>query len=366
MEKKHFVLDFSDESIINYNDDDNVNDINLNEVTFNLQWVEKYRPDDFKNIVSHGDILNALNRLIKNNSLPHLIFYGPPGTGKTTTILTCAKMLYGKNYKNMILELNGSDDRGINVVREQIKDFSNSKQMISNFSSDLGSHTKLVILDEADSMTYDAQFALRRVIENYTSNTRFCLICNYETKIINALKSRCMIFKFSPIPKESHFYKLKEIVKNEKVNITDDGLYTIINLAEGDMRKSINLLQSVYTAFSNNILINTDIIYRQIGYPLNSEKNKINELVFNKQINIKDTVLEIENIKIQFGLTTNDILKELSFYITKNLENTYKQNNNYINMLDKLGNVEIYSSISYNDSLLLANIISIIKNNLHS
>jgi len=339
-----------------------------NKMVYNLPWIEKYRPDNFTEIISHNDILNALNKLIINKSLPHLIFYGPPGTGKTTTILACAKKMYGKNYKNMILELNGSDDRGINIVREQIKDFSVSKQFIGSFNNDLQNVVKLVILDEADSMTYDAQFALRRVIENYTYNTRFCLICNYETKIISALKSRCMIFRFSPIPKNIHFKKLKNIAQTENVNIIDGALDILIKLSEGDMRKSINLLQSINTAnFQSDDILNKKIIsqndvLKQIGYPLIEEKDKITNVVFNKNIKLNETITQIENFKIQFGLTTADILRDLTNHIVKNI--TTKNMISFGKILDKLGDVEIYMSISYNDIVLLANIVSIIKNNL--
>ncbi|KAK8791861.1 hypothetical protein WA158_005238 [Blastocystis sp. Blastoise] len=160
-----------------------------------LPWVEKYRPTEFEEIVSHDDILSTINKLIENKKLPHLLFHGPPGTGKTTTILACARKMYGSNYKSMTLELNASDDRGIDVVRDQIKNFAGTQKLFS-------SGVKLIILDEADNMTNVAQFALRRIIEKYSQNTRFCLICNYVSNIIPALQSRCtypslyIIFEF--------------------------------------------------------------------------------------------------------------------------------------------------------------------------
>lgn len=335
------------------------------EIIYNLPWIEKYRPEKFSDIISHNDILNALENLIKNKSLPHLIFYGPPGTGKTTTILACAKKLYGKFYKNMILELNGSDDRGINVVREQIKDFSVSKQFIGSFSKSesdsLKNNIKLVILDEADSMTYDAQFALRRVIENYTYNTRFCLICNYETKIIDALKSRCVIFKFSPIPHLIHKDKLKHISKIENIDILDDALDILIKLAEGDMRKSINLIQSINTALKiNNKAITVNDVLKQIGHPSIEDKNNIIDVIFNKKIDLMNSINQIEHFKLKFGLTTADIIRDLSLNIVNNIDKIHPIKS--CKILDKLGDIEIYLSISYNDTILLSNVVSTIKN----
>jgi replication factor C subunit 3/5 len=363
MKNKTLNLDLGEININNENN--NFLTIN-NDIKYNLPWIEKYRPNTFEEIISHNDILNALIKMIENKNLPHLIFYGPPGTGKTTTIIACAKRMYGSTYKNMILELNGSDDRGINVVREQIKEFSKSKQFINSFANDNKNDVKLVILDEADSMTYDAQFALRRVIENYTSNTRFCLICNYETKIINALKSRCMIFRFSPIPINVHLEKLKYICNTEQVKIKDDSLDTIIELAEGDMRKSINLIQSIHTTYKQipDKIIEINDIFKQIGYPLVEDKNKIINIIFDKNINLKESIKMINKFKLEFGLSTSNILKEIVSSLTLNISNSYNNVKPLLNIFDKLGDIEIYMASSYNDNILLANIISIVKNEL--
>ncbi|KAK8791791.1 hypothetical protein WA158_005168 [Blastocystis sp. Blastoise] len=180
-----------------------------------LPWVEKYRPTEFEEIVSHDDILSTINKLIENKKLPHLLFHGPPGTGKTTTILACARKMYGSNYKSMTLELNASDDRGIDVVRDQIKNFAGTQKLFS-------SGVKLIILDEADNMTNVAQFALRRIIEKYSQNTRFCLICNYVSNIIPALQSRCTRFRFAPLNVTKIRSRVDTIINQEHINITED------------------------------------------------------------------------------------------------------------------------------------------------
>lgn len=180
-----------------------------NRSTESWPWVEKYRPSSLDDLIAHQEIISTLNRLINAQKLPHLLFYGPPGTGKTSMIIAIARRLYGKNYGSMVLELNASDDRGIDVVRNQIKEFAGTKKLFSQ-------GVKLIILDEADSMTNDAQFSLRRVIEKYTKNARFCLICNYVSKIIPALQSRCTRFRFAPLDESQVSGRVKHIAELEK------------------------------------------------------------------------------------------------------------------------------------------------------
>jgi len=320
-----------------------------------LPWVEKYRPSDLNSIISHEDILNTLKNLINNNKLPHLIFYGPPGTGKTTTILACAKKIYGENYKSIILELNGSDERGISVVREHIKEFSNTQIMLSQIMN-IECKYKLVILDEADSMTIDAQFALRRVIENCSNNTRFCIICNYLTKIIPGIQSRCAVLKFSPIQFDDHNKYINNIINLENINISEDCINNIIKISEGDMRKSINILQSLFLINSTNIIITKDL-YKMIGY-LEPEKSleMMNYLFEKKSLNeIYTTILKF---KEEYNLSINDILKELSQFL---LKNTNFSTSKLIEIFDKLAQIEVYLTNNVNQDIQLCAIISALK-----
>ena len=320
-----------------------------------LPWVEKYRPDKIENIISHKDILNTLSNLIQKGSFPHVLFYGPPGTGKTSSVIACAKQMFGSSYANMVLELNGSDDRGINVVREQIKDFSQSDLFTNEIFNANKQNHKLVILDEADSMTYDAQFALRRVIETYTTTTRFCLICNYSTKIIPSLQSRCITFRFSPIPVADHIAHIKKIVELESMSLDEPVIHEIIRLSDGDMRKSINVLQSLFMTCGSKH-IDMGALYKNIGYPLPEEKQEIINKILT--LDLADGFEFVKKIESDRSLSLNDILNDLVTYIiTHKVFTPIKK----ARILAGLGEIEYYLSGNVNSSIQLGAIISVIK-----
>ncbi len=200
----------------------------------------------------HHDILATINKFVDSNRLPHLLLYGPPGTGKTSTILALARRIYGAdNMRQMVLELNASDDRGIDVVREQIKTFASTKQIFTMGSS--ASRTgiagfKLIILDEADAMTNTAQMALRRIMEKYTANTRFCIIANYSHKLSPALLSRCTRFRFSPLKEQDIRVLVDKVIEEENVKITPDATDSLVRLSKGDMRRALNVLQACHAS----------------------------------------------------------------------------------------------------------------------
>lgn len=217
-----------------------------------LPWVEKYRPDTLEDVSGHQDILATITRFVETNRLPHLLLYGPPGTGKTSTILALARRIYGaKNIRQMVLELNASDDRGIDVVREQIKTFASTKQIFANTAlasiSSIASY-KLIILDEADAMTSTAQMALRRIMEKYTANTRFCIIANYTHKLSPALLSRCTRFRFSPLKEADIRVLVDKVILEENVQIHPQATDALVKLSKGDMRRALNVLQACHAS----------------------------------------------------------------------------------------------------------------------
>lgn len=205
--------------------------------------------------------MNTVRKFVHEGKLPHLLFYGPPGTGKTSTITALAKEIYGPNYKNMVLELNASDDRGIDVVRNQIKDFASTMQIFSR-------GFKLIILDEADAMTAVAQNSLRRIIEKYTKNTRFCILANYAHKLNPALISRCTRFRFQPISEAAIRDRVQNVITKEHLTISKEAELALLSLSGGDMRRALNMLQACKAALANpDDEIDVDMIYECIGAP---------------------------------------------------------------------------------------------------
>ncbi|KAL2633687.1 hypothetical protein R1flu_005166 [Riccia fluitans] len=269
-------------------------------------WVEKYRPTNLSDVAAHKDIVDTIDRLTSENRLPHLLLYGPPGTGKTSTILAVARKLYGAHFQNMILELNASDDRGIDVVRNQIQDFA-SMQSIS-FGAKL--NVKLIILDEADAMTKDAQFSLRRIIEKYTKSTRFCLICNYVSKIIPALQSRCTRFRFAPLEPVHVTERLRYVIREEGLTVTEGGVNAVVRLAGGDMRKALNVLQSTQMASPH---VTEEAVYQCTGNPMPKDVQAICQWLLNESFT---TAYEhIQDMKTNKGLALADIVKELLIFV---------------------------------------------------
>lgn len=309
----------------------------------NLPWVEKYRPSSLDELISHTDIITTINKFMKEKRIPHLLLYGPPGTGKTTTILAIAKQLYSPSeIGSLVLELNASDDRGIDAVRGSILQFACTKTIFK-------SGFKLVILDESDAMTQDAQNALRRIIEKYTENTRFCLICNYLSKIIPALQSRCMRFRFGPLSDQEILPRLDYIIQQENLNVTNDGKQALLDIAEGDMRKVLNLFQSTSMAFD---VVNEINVYLCCGQPLRSDIECI--LTSLLTLPFREIEKKLSLIQQEKSLALQDIIRQLHLFVEKiNFPISLK-----IEILEKMANIEYQLSNGSNETLQLSSLIA--------
>ncbi|KAF9163985.1 hypothetical protein DFQ27_004233 [Actinomortierella ambigua] len=314
-------------------------------VNDSLPWVEKYRPVTLDDLVSHKDITATIERFIDENRMPHLLLYGPPGTGKTSTILACARKLYGPMWKSMTMELNASDDRGIDVVREQIKSFASTKKIFS-------SGFKLIILDEADQMTQAAQNALRRVVEKYTRNVRFCIICNYVSKIIPALQSRCTRFRFGPLEQDQVADRLKYIIESENVNITEDGMKALLQLSRGDMRRALNILQACHAGYD---VVNEDAVYNCTGNPHPADIEKIVSSMLSEDFTTSYS--NISKLKTETGMALQDILTEVYNYI----ELVEMPSAARVYILDKLAEVEYKLSTGSSERIQLTSLIGSFK-----
>ena len=199
-------------------------------------WIEKYRPESLDDVMGHEDIVGRLKSYVSRNDLSHMLFSGPAGTGKTTSATAIARELYGDDWRENFLELNASDERGIDVVRDRIKNFART-----SFG---GYDYRIIFLDEADALTSDAQSALRRTMEQFSNNVRFILSCNYSSQIIDPIQSRCAVFRFSPLSDDAVEQEIRHIAAEEDIELTDDGLDALVYAAGGDMRKAINGLQA--------------------------------------------------------------------------------------------------------------------------
>ena len=258
----------------------------------NESWVEKFRPQNLDQVESQEDIILSLKNCMKTKNIPHMLFFGPSGCGKTSTILALAKEIFGSKYwDDRVIELNASDERGIKVVREKIKRYA-----MNSVSQDPSIPPwKIIILDEADNMTSDSQFALRKIMEDYSKVTRFCIICNYHNKIIDPIVSRCSMYRFKPIPKDSIYKKLKEICVKENTIISDENINQVEHLSRGDMRKAINFLQRCknFKHFINKKdEINTEIIENISGVLPHKILHEFFEECLNNNMSKVDKMIE--------------------------------------------------------------------------
>jgi replication factor C subunit 2/4 len=344
----------------------------MNNNKSNTVWIEKYRPTNINKVIQQDEIKQLIASKNKLSDLPHLLLYGPPGTGKTTTALAICKYIFNSNIKHYnnykkiikerVLELNASDERGIKVVREKIKTF--AAQALNNYN-DIP-FFKIIILDEADVMTNDSQFALRRIMEQFSHITRFILICNYVTKIIPPLSSRCSRYKFNTISLSSMKTIISNILTNENVyynnSTIDDITQSIFNFSNGDLRKAITMLQrSVYISNINDEALSGTIIESISGQIPKELITQLYEEITKKSnsyINITQTLIYILNN----GFSSSGILNELSVIILNDHNLNDSQKSSIFIKMSDISNLLSNGSGEYIQLLALCSFINHISN----
>jgi replication factor C small subunit len=270
-------------------------------------WAEKYRPKSLTEIINQKEIVDRLKSFVKAKNIPHCIFAGPPGTGKTTAALCLARDLYGTGYREQLMELNASDERGIKIVRETVKTFARTRS-IGEIPF------KILILDEADNMTSDAQQALRRTMERFTETCRFIMIANYSGKIIEPLQSRCAPFRFSYMSKEDQDRYLRNIIKKEDIKILDEGYDAIFEVSGGDLRRATNTIQA---AASMGKTIDAETVYSVIG---RANPADVNEMI---KTAMKGDFLgarkKLREMILKYGVAGSDIIKQIHTAIFRSM-----------------------------------------------
>ena len=261
-------------------------------------WTEKHRPDTLSEVVGQDKITERLQAFVNEDSIPHMMFAGPAGTGKTTSAVALAKDLYGDDWNQNFMETNASDERGIDVVREKIKDFARTKSMNADY--------KIIFLDEADALTSDAQQALRRTMEQFSDNCRFILSCNYSSKIIDPIQSRCAVFRFNRLEEDDVKDYITRLGKEEDFKISKDAIDAVMRVSEGDLRRVTNILQ---TASINNDEIEEEDIY---GVAASLRPEEINEIL---EKSLKGDFIEareeLADLMIDRGLDGQDVISSI-------------------------------------------------------
>ena len=305
-------------------------------------WIEKYRPKKLEDVVGQTEVIRRLSAYIKSKNLPHLLFSGPAGVGKTGSAICVARELFGEDWTNNFTELNASDERGIEVVRTKIKNFARTSPLG-------GSDFKIIFLDEADALTSDAQSALRRTMEKYTGSCRFIMSCNYSSKIIEPVQSRCAVYRFRPISGEAVEQRIRYIAETEGITLTKDGLEAIKYVASGDMRRAINALQA---AAMIDKTVDMDAIYKTTS---TVRPEKMTELIrYALDGNFIKARSQLDYLLIEEGLSGEDMVVQIyRAMLDMTISDRLK-----VDMVDKIGEIDFRIAEGANDRIQLEALIA--------
>ena len=292
-------------------------------MSIELPWVEKYRPHGLSDVVGHTDITKRLQSYLDNRNIPNMMFSGPAGTGKTSSSIALAREMFGDNFEQNFLELNASDDRGIDVVRNTIKDFARTLAFDSDF--------KIIFLDECDALTQDAQQALRRTMEKYTKTCRFILSCNYSSKIIEPIQSRCVIYRYKPLLPQDISKQMEKISKIEKLKIDEKALDAINYVCQGDLRKAVNILQATSSLDTN---ITEEAVYNVSSRARPAQVKEMILLALGGKF--LDARTKLDELMYEYGMSGEDIVKQL-FRETMSLDDKELDEKKKVDLVDTIG-----------------------------
>lgn len=295
-------------------------DINMASVI----WTEKYRPQTFAEIKGQSEVVEKIQAFVESGSMPHLLFSGPAGVGKTTLALVVAKQLFGESWRQNTLELNASDERGIDVVRVKVKDFARTRAI-----GDVP--FKLIYLDESDALTKEAQQALRRTMENYTRTCRFVLSCNYSSKIIDPIQSRCAVFRFKPLSEEEIYVVVDKLAQEEGLIISDEAKKALYEVCNGDCRRLENVMQSCAVIKKE---IGPELVYSMASVAKPKEVNEILSIAASG--NFLESRKKLLSLMLDYGLSGLDVIKQ----IQRELWNLDILDRKKVELIDKCGEVE--------------------------
>ena len=287
-------------------------------------WTEKYRPQTFEEVKGQQEIVEKVKAFVSTGSMPHLLFSGPAGVGKTTLSLVIAKQLFGENWRQNVLELNASDERGIDVVRVKVKDFARTRAL-----GDVP--FKLIYLDESDALTKEAQQALRRTMENYTKTCRFILSCNYSSKIIDPIQSRCAVFRFKPLAEEDIYAMVDKLVVDEGLTVSDEAKKALFDVCSGDCRRLENVMQSCAVIKKD---IDAELVYSMASV---AKPKEIKELLgIAATGDFLASRKKLLDLMLNYGLSGLDVIKQ----IQREIWNLELDDRKKVELIDKCGEVE--------------------------